>query len=373
MTSPEAASSDGRLHVALPLLTYVPGGMGGSETYVSELTRDLVGRDDVRVTVGLPEIAKDFLPTGQARVAHGVRGGGSARERVLSQLRAERSPAARAIVRGADVVHYPLTVPSPRPPRGTPVVQTLLDTQHHDLGQNFSRAEKVYRRLRYDAPARRADAVITISDFCKERITDHLGIAPERIHVAHLGVDADAFRPNLGEREDFVLYPARSWPHKNHQRLVEAMVRVRETRPGMRLVLTGGALETLGELPPWVEVKGLVSRDELLSLYRRAACLAFPSLYEGFGLPPLEAMASGCPVAAATSGSLPEVCGDAAVMFDAHRPESIASAVLEAVEHRESLVARGLDRSRQFTWQRCADVHVRTYAEVAGTRTGAVG
>ena len=106
---------------------------------------------------------------------------------------------------------------------------------------------------------------------------------------------------------------------------------VRRDAPALRLVLTGGGLESLGDLPSWVDNRGLVSREELLSLYQRAACLAFPSRYEGFGLPPLEAMASGCPVAAAAAGSLPEVCGDAATMFDPDDAADMAQAILAHV------------------------------------------
>ena len=94
----------------------------------------------------------------------------------------------RRLVRDADLVHYPLTVPSPRAPKGRPFVQTLLDTQHHDLRHNFAATELLYRRLRYDVPAKRAAAVITISEFCKQQIVSNLDIDPARVHVAHLGV-----------------------------------------------------------------------------------------------------------------------------------------------------------------------------------------
>ena len=141
---------------------------------------------------------------------------------------------------------------------------------------------------------------------------------------------------------------------------------VREALPGTRLVLTGGAAPQLGPLPDWVEHRGLVSVEELRDLYRAASCLAFPSLYEGFGLPPLEAMASGCPVATATSGSLPEVCGNAAVLFDPRDVEAIASAIGEAIASRERLVPLGLARARELTWRACADVHADVYRELAG-------
>ena len=138
----------------------------------------------------------------------------------------------------------------------------------------------------------------------------------ERVHVAHLGVDTEQFVPRRGEREDFVLYPARGWPHKNHARLLEAMELVRREAPGLRLVLTGGGLDGLGALPPWVENRGLVSRRSSSTSTSAPRAWPSPAATRGSGCRPLEAMASGCPVAAADAGSLPEVCGDAAAMFD---------------------------------------------------------
>jgi glycosyltransferase involved in cell wall biosynthesis len=110
-------------------------------------------------------------------------------------------------------------------------------------------------------------------------------------------------------------------------------------------------------------VRGIVSQSELERLYRTAAVLAFPSRYEGFGLPPLEAMASGCPVAASRAGSLPEVCGDAAVLFDPDSPPDIARGILEAIERRAELAPAGLERVREFAWERCAERHVAAYRE----------
>ena len=121
-------------------------------------------------------------------------------------------------------------------------------------------------------------------------------------------------------REPFLLYPARNWPHKNHERLFHAFALLRRVRPDLRLVLTGGGHSA--SPPKGVEVHGHVTPEELVSLYRRASALVFPSLYEGFGQPPLEAMACGCPVASSNAGSLPEICGDAARLFD---PEDVSA------------------------------------------------
>jgi glycosyltransferase involved in cell wall biosynthesis len=109
---------------------------------------------------------------------------------------------------------------------------------------------------------------------------------------------------------------------------------------------------------------------ELRELYRTAACMVFPSLYEGFGLPPLEAMASGCPVASSTAGSLPEIVGDAAVLFDPHDPEAIASAIRTAIARTEELQKLGLEQVQKFTWEHCADVHEQAYRYAFDRRTG---
>jgi glycosyltransferase involved in cell wall biosynthesis len=142
---------------------------------------------------------------------------------------------------------------------------------------------------------------------------------------------------------------------------------VRADVPEMRLVLTGAGAEKLGQLPAWVEHRGRITRDELRDLYRRAACVAFLSLYEGFGLPPLEAMAVGCPVTVAASGALPEVCGDAAVFFDPNVPADAARGIREAMARSEDLAARGFRQVERFSWKSCAEAHVCAYREAALT------
>src|SRR5262245_41437163 len=259
----------------------------------------------------------------------------------------------------ADVVHYPLTVPLP--PAERPTALTLLDVQHLDLPELFPRGERLFRRLAYDRAARRADQVIVISEWVRERTIERLGLEPERVHAVHLGVDLARFSPDPAVvREPVLLYPARPWPHKNHGRLFEAFDMVHAAHPELRLVLTGEGIDT-ARLPTGVETRGSVSRDELVSLYRRAAALVFPSLYEGFGLPPLEAMACACPVAASDAGSLPEVCGEAAVLFDPFDATAIAAGTGGALGRASELSAVGPSHAASFTWDATARAHDRVY------------
>lgn len=351
--------------VGLPLLTLVPGISGGSETYARELARALarVGAHEYEVLA--PTLAPDAGGSLRTVVAAGYPASRTTPGRLRAMATTALRPGGlRTYLERADVVHYPLTVPVP--PVEGPTVLTLLDVQHLDLPDLFPRGERLFRRLAYDRAARRADHVVVISEWVKERVVERLGLDPARVHAIHLGVDHERFTPDSGvTREPLLLYPARPWPHKNHARLFDAFARVRAERPELRLVLTGVGHEP-ARLPEGVETVGGVTPDELVSFYRRAAALVFPSLYEGFGLPPVEAMACGCPVACSNAGSLPEVAGEAAVLFEPSDPKAIAAGVLAALDRAEELVPLGLARAAGFTWDATARAHDSVY-EVAAS------
>lgn len=354
------------MRVGISLLTLAPNDLGGSETYARQLVRSLARVGTLEYRVLVPASATDAAEGLPAVVVQDQRTGRRGPSRIPAMaFRARRSRAVTSELGALDVVHYALTVPVP----GTraPTVVTLHDIQHRDLPDFFGPARRSFRRIAYDRAARGAAAVIVTSEFVRTRALELLELEPERVHVIPHGIDHALFRPGTEEREPFLLYPARPWPHKNHARLFEAFASLRETRPRLRLVLTGGGLERLDPLPEGVERLGVVSPERLASLYRRAACLVFPSLYEGFGMPPLEAMASGCPVAAANAGAIPEVCGEAAVLFDPTDVEAMAAAILETDTRREELRDRGLARAAQFTWEETALKHESVYR--AATRS----
>jgi glycosyltransferase involved in cell wall biosynthesis len=352
--------------IGIALLTLVPGVVGGSETYARELVRGLARAGRLRYHVFAPTIAPGAIDglSGSTVSAYPARRSTAGRVRAMATATVFPGRIQRELKKAPlRALHFPLTLPIPRGTR-LPVAVSILDIQHELHPRFFPRAELAYRKLAYRAAVGAACLVITISEHAKETIVERLDIPPQRVHAIYLGVDHEQLHPGTGQREPFLLYPANRWPHKNHARLLEAFALLRRTRPELRLVLTGSGHER-SPSAPGVEARGHVSREELVRLYQTAAALVFPSLYEGFGLPPLEAMACGCPVAASRAGALPEVLGDAAVTFDANDPEAIAAGVAAVLDDPEPFAHRGLARARGFTWDECARRHDDVYAELS--------
>ena len=347
--------------LGIALLTLVPGELGGSESSTRELLRALARAGTLPYRVYLPPTAPDAGEGLPSEVVPEYRRAGSIPERLAAMsLAAGRPGPLRARLAGADAIHYPLTIRIP--PVSAPTAITLHDVQHLDLPQLFSRGERAFRSLAYHRSARSARILIVPSGFVRDRAAELLHLDGSKIRVIHHGIDHERFSPGDAAREPFLLYPARPWPHKNHARLYEAFARLRRNRPELRLVLTGGGHGS--EFPDGVDAAGNVSLDELVSLYRRASALVFPSLYEGFGLPPLEAMACGCPVACSAAASLPEVCGEAACYFDPDEPDEIAAAVEDVLADPAAWSTRGIERAAGFTWERSATAHEDVYREL---------
>jgi len=207
--------------------------------------------------------------------------------------------------------------------------------------------------------ARAAARVLTISERSKSDLVELYGVAPEKIVVTHLGVDPD-FTPGNGRDHDhdsFLLFVGAIEPRKQPLLAADAANAL-----GRRLVVVGPTKDEslAAELSArGADVRGYVPKDELVRLYRHAACLVFPSSYEGFGLPMLEAMACGTPVAAATDPAMIEVAGDAALFGD-----DVTETVRRALAERERLAAAGLARSRAFRWEETARRTAAVYREV---------
>jgi glycosyltransferase involved in cell wall biosynthesis len=332
----------------------------GDETYMAGLLRELATapRDDLRL--GAITRRPDLLPEGiepielparsqTLRMALGV-------PRLLRRLR----PA---------LAHFQHSLPLAC---SCPAVVTV-----HDLSFERDRSLMPFRdrlifRTVVPRSARRAARVLAVSELTKRDLIELYRVPGEKIVVTPNGVDP-AFRPDgpHPNGEPYALFVGALQARKDAATAIEALALVGEQAP--RLILVGpdkgGRADAestalrLG-LGDRVELRGHVPQDELAVLYRGAACLVFPSRYEGFGLPVLEAMASGTPVVATTAGALPEIAGDAAILVDQRNPVALAGGIERAIADRERLRAAGLERAGRYSWAETARLTLEVYRDL---------
>ncbi len=258
-----------------------------------------------------------------------------------------------------DVLHCP-TFRGPLRPPACPLVVTVHDLAVLRHPETFNLWTRQYSRLCVSRVARAARLVIAVSEHTKRDVVELLGVTEERIRVVPNGV-GEAFSPEgPAEDGDYVLAVGTVEPRKNLARLSEATRRL-----GVELRVVGAKGWGHVELGAGVRRLGRVSDDELARLYRGARCLAYPSLYEGFGIPILEAMASGTPVVTSRGGATEEVAGAAAILVDPRDTAAIAAGIDEAAARRAELVPAGLERAREFSWAVTARRTVEAYREAA--------
>jgi glycosyltransferase involved in cell wall biosynthesis len=268
-------------------------------------------------------------------------------------------------------------------------VVTIHDCIHLMFPQYLpNRAAYAYARTAMWAAARRSDRILTVSEASKRDILQLFNVKPEKIVVVYNAIDehfsaapSEDHVRRIRERyqldHKFVLYVGNIKPHKNLVRLIEAFSQLRRSHDDLKLLIIGDEISKLPalrravhrhKLHKHVRFLGYLKDDTLTVLYRLASVFVFPSLYEGFGLPPLEAMASGTPVVTSNVSSLPEVTGDAAVLVDPYDVDSIANGmrrVLDDPQFAEELRLKGIKRAREFSWERSVEKTQRVYREVA--------
>jgi glycosyltransferase involved in cell wall biosynthesis len=248
-----------------------------------------------------------------------------------------------------------------------PIVLTIHDVSYERRPEWYPYQRDPFRRAFYRASARRAGRILTDSAFSRDEIVAAYQIDPSRIDVVPLGVSAEFSPSRAVTREPFVLHVGDLHPRRNLELLVDVVLALRQSEPAcskLRLILAGKDLGVLAGLHRRAssapDAIGFVGRPDdrgLLDLYRRAAVFVYPSRYEGFGLPLLEAMACGTPVVAAAAGSLPEIVGDSAPLLSPDDPGSwrgMIRRILTEPPFGADLSARALVRSRAFTWDRTA-------------------
>jgi len=274
-----------------------------------------------------------------------------------------------------------------------PLVATIHDLAPFRVPKKYNPARMFYGRVIARRLAQRQDAVIAISDNTARDIREFFGVSPARIRVIHNGLEHDRFFPGSREQAQaeiaqrhklyapFFLYVARlEHPAKNHVRLISAFNEFKaRTGSDWQLVFGGGdwhgaeAIHSAARQSPFaadIRFLGFVADDDLPNLYRAAEVLVYPSLYEGFGMPPIEAMACGCPVICSTRGSLGEIVGNAAALADPEDVDFMAkqlSLLAKDANLRERFRQAGLARARDFDWNRTAAETLSIYARVGQT------
>ncbi len=299
---------------------------------------------------------------------------------------------ARLVMQNVTLLHEPHYVLPPLVP--CRAVVTIHDCIHLMFPQYLpSRLAHAYARANLWVAARRAERIFTVSETSKADILRYCDVPAERVIVVYNAIDDRfAISPDMEAIErvreryrlngPFALYVGNIKPHKNLERLIDAFDLVR--RGGferLELLIIGDQISKYPrlrravdkhKLHKHVRFLGFVADDTLAALYRLATVFVFPSLYEGFGLPPLEAMASGTPVVTSNRSSLPEVVGDAAVLVDPYSAASIAEGiqrVLGDADLRRTLAARGLARAMEFSWESSVRRIHEVYMDVASQRS----
>lgn len=384
------------MKVGANLLWVVPGVVGGSEEYTVGLLDALADQRDLghlegceltlfvnrRFPLEHRQLCERW-PTVVAPVTGRPKGVRVAAESTWLPVAVRRL--------GLEIVHHmggllPFGIPGRR-------VLTLHDLQPLVMPEHFGPVKQRFHRVALPASLRRADRIITLTSYTREKVCERFGLDPSSVHVLPPGITlappADdeegregvqrvraAYR--LGD-DPYFLYPAITYPHKNHRLLVEALAGLASSHPRVRLVLTGGRAAAEEDLERAVRTAGLttnvvrpgrVPAADLDALYRGATALTFPSLFEGFGLPVLEAMRRGCPVLAAASTALPEVIGRGGMLLAAEDPREWTTAMaslLDDEQERSRLGAAGRARAADFTWAPTARRLVEVWQEVRAT------
>ena len=370
------------MRVALNLVFLVPGETGGMETYARELiTRFGERRDIEAIALVNREAAGARGPWGEAVPERVVPV--CARNR-LEWVRGEQLHVPRmAAAVGADVIHS-LASTAPLASRVRRIT-TIHDLNYRISPETHFGLRRLGMRVLVPAAARRSHRLIVDAESTRRDLAEHLGTPPEKVDVVPLGVNPRPavdptpahelrVRLHLGDRPVLLSVSAKR-PHKNLLRLLDAVALLPADRRPV-LVLPGYRTPHEAELRRRADWNGVqaafpawLPTPDLEGLYALAAAFVFPSLAEGFGLPVLEAMARGVPVACSNRSSLPEVAGDAALLFDPEDPRAMADAIerlLSDPVEAGRLRAAGMTRIQRFGWDRTADLTVESYRRTAG-------
>lgn len=357
------------MRVALNLLWLRPGIVGGTESYATRLMTALAGHAEVRLeTFALAEAASVHR---SALASTNLHRAPELPDHPALRVAAERTWLARELRSlEPDIVHHlGGTVPVGSP---GPVVCTIHDLQPLDDPGNFSALKRRWMARALPDAVRRSAIIAAPSNWVAGQISERLDIDASR--VITVSAYADGKAPQTQAQPDseqpYVLYPAMTLAHKNHAFLFDAFTRAMKTRPNLRLVCVGAVgrddrevRQRAAEASSSIEMRGHVSREEFDELLLGAEAVVFPSLYEGFGLPIIEAQLAGVPVISSNRTALPEVAGQGALMIDPEDVDGWSAAIASPLtgEERDARIADGHLNAKRYTPARMAEAQMKAY------------
>lgn len=384
------------MNIAINALDFKPQKMGGVETYLRNLWDHLqteAKNDEMFTMLCNDTNESEFIAQANFSIRPCNYKKGTLKRtirKVIKGLSGYDILKAEPKYMNYDLIHHPFTYIMPKW-HNYPSVLTFMDMQHEFYPEFFSPVELEHRKI-YKTSAQVATRIMAISEYTKKCLIERYGISAQKIDVVYLG-HSKSYRavqptdPNLQTIKNkykldkpFMFYPAATWPHKNHITLLKSLSLL-SGRSGFdgELILTGIAMnahdEILNEignmkLANKVRILGYLDKNELPYIYNLARLLVFPSMFEGFGIPVVEAMACGCPVACSNITSLPEVVGAAGVMFDPTSAEDIAEKIYRLWNDDAKLgelSTAGLERSKQFDWETTASKTIEVYRNAVST------
>ncbi len=372
------------MRIGINLTDLIPGRIGGMENYMRSLVHYFPKiENDAYYAIGYKDILNKIDLNGCIAVPIKPSASRQSQSKLLRELIVESK---------LDIWLSPLLVLDPLD-CPIPSAVTIPDMQHKYFPEFFDKNTLDWREEYYQKSVDNADVVFTLSNSSRQDIIRFLDVNPAKVKAIYLD-SPEWFNRNIPPRrikqvkdlyklpKNFLYYPANTWPHKNHLRLMEAYLRIKDKIPLTHLLFSGYQHHASSEITKFIKKNnlrnrvhfiGYVKTDDIQSIYKNALGLIFPSLFEGFGIPIIEAFRSGCPVLCANNTSIPEVAGNAALYFDALSISSIADAIATFTKDQDlrlKLITAGEIQAKKFSYEKTAHKTLNYLKEIAIKKTG---
>ncbi|CAM4411860.1 glycosyltransferase family 4 protein [Paenibacillus alkaliterrae] len=366
------------MRIGIHLLDLIPGKIGGMEQYVKNLiSYSIKQSDQCEIFLFLNKHNLDAFSERKDNVF-----------KILIDEKEDRSPQLHRWIQDLNLSVWfcPLLVLEPLDV-SIPSAVTIPDIQHEFYPEFFDPRILQWRLKKYQVSVENCSAVLTLSDYSKKTIIEKYKVAQEKVHAIHLD-SSQEFYLNHDETmnrkvvrkyhlpDQYGFYPANTWPHKNHLNLLKAIdILKKKHNIKMKIVFTGSEQQEYASITTFIKEHdlsdqvyflGYIPQAEVPYIYKNASFLVFPSLYEGFGIPLVEAMRTKTPIICSNSASIPEVVGDSALLFDPNDPEEIALKMLEVLNDttRSELRSKAVKQAEKFCWEKCARITLQVFSEI---------